>query len=688
MSVDALHAKRERRQWEPEEKAWNDDALQLPWEEIRPCLHSTTIFSLKNVFFFSHATAIQAAALKNMSIPGNSAVIEAPTGSGKTLAFLLPLMERTIRMGEKIVADAGRPPLTRHILGVILSPSRALAEQTFIVGKRLAARFPFNIQFALCDGVIETAASALEHLKKCSRGVGSYVVTTPEDFMSFVQLLNEDPLDTPTHPLLDEQDEETRQRYLRKKGSCAETEKTDSRVMFYSSEDYPFLLIADEADMIFQYSEMRGVLSEFLARFMANTKSRKRTRNQGLRIDFFLIGATVSVSSELKDFVKNIGKNGNTKLHFLSVKGSKDFLSQLNNRFSVCASTEFLSLLVQLMNSHAGKKHFVFFNSSRTLLFVKQLFTRLTEGPRPILFVNNIFTMYEGMSESARIQQYNSFLTHSAATVRQKERPKPVSDNEKTNQFFTSGWKRSGTPQKGHGAVLLCTDVAAFGLDVRDVDYVYHFEPPLSVKTYVHRIGRVGRMGMKGTSILLLPCCLSIKENTTPRERKTTSNRFNTATNTKLSTAHLQKIEASLEDLPEEQKEYMKQLSMRISLSEHAFPAAAPISSTLRNIINEDPKILKLAKTAAMSMCKASDGKCWFSPRLALDFFFSNKYLTINKIDFDFSDEKKSWWTLGCFFFVVVLLLHHEICFLFFCSLRRFFIVLMLLGSVFFFKKN
>lgn len=64
----------------------------------------------------------------------------------------------------------------------------------------------------------------------------------------------------------------------------------------------------------------------------------------------------------------------------------------------------------------------------------------------------------------------------------------------------------------GTGAILLCTDVAAFGLDVRDVDYVYHFEPPFSVQSYIHRIGRVGRMGLRGCSVLLLPCILNDKE--------------------------------------------------------------------------------------------------------------------------------------------------------------------------------
>lgn len=51
--------------------------------------------------------------------------------------------------------------------------------------------------------------------------------------------------------------------------------------------------------------------------------------------------------------------------------------------------------------------------------------------------------------------------------------------------------------------VLVATDVAARGIDIPDVDLVIQYEPPRDVDTYVHRSGRTGRAGRKGTSILL-----------------------------------------------------------------------------------------------------------------------------------------------------------------------------------------
>jgi ATP-dependent RNA helicase DDX21 len=51
--------------------------------------------------------------------------------------------------------------------------------------------------------------------------------------------------------------------------------------------------------------------------------------------------------------------------------------------------------------------------------------------------------------------------------------------------------------------VLVATDVAARGIDIKDVDLVIQFDPPRDVDTYVHRSGRTGRAGTKGVSVLL-----------------------------------------------------------------------------------------------------------------------------------------------------------------------------------------
>jgi ATP-dependent RNA helicase RhlE len=51
---------------------------------------------------------------------------------------------------------------------------------------------------------------------------------------------------------------------------------------------------------------------------------------------------------------------------------------------------------------------------------------------------------------------------------------------------------------------LVATDVAARGIDVKDISHVINFDPPVDSETYVHRIGRTGRAGASGIGITLV----------------------------------------------------------------------------------------------------------------------------------------------------------------------------------------
>lgn len=50
----------------------------------------------------------------------------------------------------------------------------------------------------------------------------------------------------------------------------------------------------------------------------------------------------------------------------------------------------------------------------------------------------------------------------------------------------------------GHIQIIICSDAMSRGLDVPSVKYVISYDPPVSSKTYVHRIGRTARAGNKG----------------------------------------------------------------------------------------------------------------------------------------------------------------------------------------------
>lgn len=55
--------------------------------------------------------------------------------------------------------------------------------------------------------------------------------------------------------------------------------------------------------------------------------------------------------------------------------------------------------------------------------------------------------------------------------------------------------------KSGTSEILVATDVAARGLDVKEINYVINFDLPKGIEDYVHRIGRTGRAGKYGTAI-------------------------------------------------------------------------------------------------------------------------------------------------------------------------------------------
>lgn len=56
----------------------------------------------------------------------------------------------------------------------------------------------------------------------------------------------------------------------------------------------------------------------------------------------------------------------------------------------------------------------------------------------------------------------------------------------------------------GEVDLLVCTDVAARGLDIKDVPAVFNFDVPFNAEDYVHRIGRTGRAGASGLAVTLV----------------------------------------------------------------------------------------------------------------------------------------------------------------------------------------
>uniref|UniRef100_A0A0E0AAI0 ATP-dependent RNA helicase n=1 Tax=Oryza glumipatula TaxID=40148 RepID=A0A0E0AAI0_9ORYZ len=72
-----------------------------------------------------------------------------------------------------------------------------------------------------------------------------------------------------------------------------------------------------------------------------------------------------------------------------------------------------------------------------------------------------------------------------------------LKQHQRTSTFFKF--------HKAEHGILLCTNVAARGLDIPDVDYIVQYDPPDETKDYIHRVGRTARGDNgKGSAILFL----------------------------------------------------------------------------------------------------------------------------------------------------------------------------------------
>lgn len=89
-----------------------------------------------------------------------------------------------------------------------------------------------------------------------------------------------------------------------------------------------------------------------------------------------------------------------------------------------------------------------------------------------------------------------------------------ITKNLKLNKFdaiaihggFTQAKRNANMEQfqLKNTSILVCTDVAARGLDIEGVSHIYNYDLPANSKEYIHRIGRTARAGKKGKVVNLI----------------------------------------------------------------------------------------------------------------------------------------------------------------------------------------
>uniref|UniRef100_A0A0G4H3S2 ATP-dependent RNA helicase n=1 Tax=Chromera velia CCMP2878 TaxID=1169474 RepID=A0A0G4H3S2_9ALVE len=147
----------------------------------------------------------------------------------------------------------------------------------------------------------------------------------------------------------------------------------------------------------------------------------------------------------------------------LSVNADDDFATPLSLRqhYVTCPLEEKVDSLFAFLRTHSRKRVIVFVSACKQVRYLSLAFRELKTGSR-------ILGLHGQQSQAARLKVYEEFLRRKAAVA------------------------------------LICTDIAARGVDFPAVDWVVQMDCPENIDTYIHRVGRTARYGSSGHSLLFL----------------------------------------------------------------------------------------------------------------------------------------------------------------------------------------
>ena len=164
---------------------------------------------------------------------------------------------------------------------------------------------------------------------------------------------------------------------------------------------------------------------------------------------------TATMSSEVKNIVHNYMSNKITEVKVdMEFTGNTD----IEHRYVVVDPIQKLDVLTHFLNEREGEKGIIF---CRTKAAVNKL------------------------AKNLAISKFSSGALHGSLS-------QPIRDRI-MDQF-----------REGNISILVATDLAARGIDVKDITYVVNYHLPDTEDTYVHRSGRTARAGAKGFSLTIL----------------------------------------------------------------------------------------------------------------------------------------------------------------------------------------
>jgi ATP-dependent RNA helicase DeaD len=183
---------------------------------------------------------------------------------------------------------------------------------------------------------------------------------------------------------------------------------------------------------------------------------------------------------EIKEIFEYIPQNRQTLLFSATMP---EPIKELANE--ILTTPEFISVVGEdesTTNNEIEQSYYVIDESQRDLAIVKLLETEET---------NKCIVFCRMKREVDRLTEHLQAMGFNAAGLH--------GDLEQIDrEAIVKAYRR------GETKIMVATDVASRGLDVKDVTHVFNYHIPFDPQSYVHRIGRTGRAGKSGKAITLV----------------------------------------------------------------------------------------------------------------------------------------------------------------------------------------
>ncbi|OJD16254.1 ATP-dependent RNA helicase MAK5 [Emergomyces pasteurianus Ep9510] len=393
---------------------------------------------------FAKPTPIQSACIPIIA-DGHDVVGKASTGSGKTLAFGIPILEYYLQKGRgELVQHNDSEPSSKDPIALILSPTRELAHQLAKHITSLCANAPnISARIALLTGGLSVQKQQ-RLLTNADIVIGTPgrlwdVISTGHGLIRKFQNIK--------FLVIDEADR------LLSEGHFKEVEEILTALDRKE--------INDEAEELASDSESEGDTSKASRR---QTLVFSATFHKGLQQKLagksrFLDGDLLDNKQSMEYLLKKLNFRED-RPKFIDVNPVAQMAENLKEGLVECPAMEKDLYLYTLMLYHPQHRTLVFTNS---ISAVRRLTTFLQNLNLPTL------ALHSSMAQKARLRSVERFSS-------------PTSDAS---------------------SILVATDVAARGLDIKGIDLIIHYHVPRTADTYVHRSGRTARASASGKSILL-----------------------------------------------------------------------------------------------------------------------------------------------------------------------------------------